>query len=338
MIPYNLTFDNSFPQLPFMQLYDWQFILSALVLIAIVVVAFLSLKSKSLLGFGLWFFLITFSISCNLFVTIGTHYGERLFYTPLLGCMIAFVALLQVWMKKQNVDNSTSIQFNSPFVYAPIVVAGIFAILTVARNPVWANNGTLYESGLTSAPNSARVQFYMGNYLIKEDQLKDKTPAQQDEILNRGISYLKQSLKLAPTFTDAWNQLGIANLRLKKFDESASAFETALKNNPTDPTVYNNLGTVYFNTKKYDQAFSNFQKAVQLNPRYVDALVNLGSIYGTFGKYQEAINSYNLAINYDPNNAQAYFFIAITYQNQGNTLLANQNFEKAYALNPSLRK
>ena len=338
IIPYPLSFDNSYPQLPYMQLMDWQFILSFLVIVTLIVVAIIQFKSRSLFSFGVLFLLITFSVSSNLIVTIGTHWGERLFFVPLLGCIIIVMSLVDQYILKSSEDPLVLKKYTNPSLLLLSFVGLVFLIMTVNRNYVWANNSTLYQSGLISAPNSTRVQFYMGNNLIKEDQLAGKSKVEQDSILNLGISFLKKSTVLTPSFTDAWTQLGVAYSRLKKDSMALQMYTEGLKYNPNDPTVYNNIGTVYFSKKDYQKAFDNFNKAVELNPRYVDALMNLGSVYGTANNFDLAIASFENAVRYDPNNARAYYFIGLTYRYKGNELLANQNLEKAYSLDPSLRK
>ena len=74
VIPYPLSFDNSYPQLPYMQLMDWQFILSAIVIIALIVVAILQFKSRTIFSFGVLFLLITFSVKfeVSIFYQIST--------------------------------------------------------------------------------------------------------------------------------------------------------------------------------------------------------------------------------------------------------------------------
>lgn len=337
-IPYPLSFDNSYPQIQYMHGGDWPFIVSLLVLSGLLVYSAISFRKKSMIVFGILFFFSCFSISSNLFILIGTHYGERLMYTPLLGCIISITALAQQMTAGKPGQDPSIIRFASLQAILPLILAAIFAIMTIRRNEVWASNGTLFASGLISAPNSTRVQYYMGNHLIKEDALKDKTAEEKEKILNSGIVYLKKSISLTPSFADAWNKLGLANLSLKNYTEAASSFEKALQYNPTDPVFYNNLGTVNFNTGKYDLAFSNYRKAISLNPRYVDALSNMGSYYGTAGKLDDAIYYFNEALKYDQGNARAHYFLGITYKSKGNSLLSNQHFEQAYALDPSLRK
>lgn len=323
VLPLGLTFDLSYPSLPFEGPVDLGFIISALVLIAMLVVAIMQFKSKNIISFALLFFFITASVSSNIFVIIGTHWGERLMYLPSWGIAFSLVLAVAFLIEKYSSMNKKSLAMI--FVIPVIIYSG----MSIARNPVWENNETLYRSGLISAPNSTRVQYYMGNYLIKDDVLAGKTPQQQDQILREGISYLKRSVELNPTFTDAWNQMGLAYFRLKENETAKDAFNKGIKTNPNEPTIYNNLGNVLFGEKDYKACIELFQKAVKLNPNYSEAWANLGSVYGMMGNYDMAIPNFEKAIAADPNNQLATYFLGITWRNKGNEMLAKQYLDRS---------
>ena len=323
ILPLGLTFDLSYPSLPFEGPGDIGFIISALVLIAMLVVAIMQFKSKNIISFALLFFFITASVSSNIFVIIGTHWGERLMYLPSWGIAFSLVLAVAFLIEKYSSMNKKSLAMI--FVIPVIIYSG----MSIARNPVWENNETLYRSGLISAPNSTRVQYYMGNYLIKDDVLAGKTPQQQDQILREGISYLKRSVELNPTFTDAWNQMGLAYFRLKENETAKDAFNKGIKTNPNEPTIYNNLGNVLFGEKDYKACIELFQKAVKLNPNYSEAWANLGSVYGMMGNYDMAIPNFEKAIAADPNNQLATYFLGITWRNKGNEMLAKQYLDRS---------
>jgi len=323
VLPLGLTFDLSYPSLPFEGPGDLGFIISALVLIAMLLVAIMQFKSKNIISFALLFFFITASVSSNIFVIIGTHWGERLMYLPSWGIAFSLVLAVAFLIEKYSSLNRKSLAMI--FVIPVIIYSG----MSIARNPVWENNETLYRSGLISAPNSTRVQYYMGNYLIKDDVLAGKTPQQQDQILREGISFLKRSVELNPTFTDAWNQMGLAYFRLKENETAKDAFNKGIKTNPNEPTIYNNLGNVLFGEKDYKACIELFQKAVKLNPNYSEAWANLGSVYGMMGNYDMAIPNFEKAIAADPNNQLATYFLGITWRNKGNEMLAKQYLDRS---------
>jgi hypothetical protein len=211
VVPYGLTFDASFPQLSVVGISSVEFLLAFVVLSSLFAIAIYGVVKKELYGFALMFFFITASVSSNIFTLIGTQYGERLMFMPSFGIAFSAIACIAKFNFKQ----------------APVLVAIVVLIyggITINRNNVWENNYTLYRSGLISAPNSARTNYYLGNYLIKESNLAGKSQPDQNKILNEGISYLKKSVHLTPYFADSWDQMGLAYMRLKEYDSSKIAF------------------------------------------------------------------------------------------------------------------
>ncbi|HOS48413.1 MAG TPA: tetratricopeptide repeat protein [Bacteroidia bacterium] len=326
ILPLGLTFDLSYPSIPFAGISDIGFIISAIVLTGMLVIALMQFKSRNVISFALLFFFITASVSSNIFVIIGTHWGERLMYLPSWGISFALVLGVAYLIEKYSSMNKKSLAM----IFALPVV--IYSGMSIARNPVWESNESLYRSGLISAPNSTRVQYYMGNFLIKEDVLAGKTPQQQDQILKEGISYLKRSVELNPTFTDAWNQMGLAYFRLKDNTAAKEAFYKGIETNKNEPTIYNNLGNVLFGEKDYAGCIQLFQKAVALNPNYSEAWANMGSAYGMMGNYDMAIPNFEKAIAADPNNQLANYFLGVTWRNKGNEMLAKQYLDRAEQL------
>lgn len=319
ILPIGLTFDNSFPQLTTVGLSSIGFILSFLCLIALLTLAVFGIYKKELYGFALLFFFITVSVSSNIFTLIGTHYGERLMFLPSLGISLAVIVIISKFDLKK-------------WLYAIMGLCIVYGFITIQRNTVWKNNETLYRSGLISAPNSARTNYYLGNWLVKEDQLAGKSEAEQKVIMNEGVSYLKKSIELTPYFSDAWDQLGLAYMRMKDYRASRDAFLNALKHNSNDPKINNNYGNLLFNVSQPDSALYYFEKAVSIKADYTDALNNIGSVYGNKKDYQKALTYFEKAYAVDPNNMMTNRFLGMTWTNIGNATLGQQFTDRANML------
>ena len=322
VIPMGLTFDASFPELSLVGVGSTEFLISLIALLGLFAVAVYGIIKRELFGFALLFFFVTVSVSSNIFTLIGTQYGERLMFMPSLGIALAAVVLLsKVEFKKLS--------------SVIVVICLVYGFIAINRNAVWENNETLYRSGLVSAPNSARTNYYLGNFLVKENQIAGKPEAEQKKIINEGLSYLKKSVTLTPYFSDAWDQMGLAYMRLKEFDSSRYAYSNALKYNSNDPKINNNFGNLLFNTGKPDSALFYFEKAVRLKADYSDALNNIGSVYGNQKQFQKALTYFEKAYAVDPNNAATNRFLGMTWNNLGNQQLGQQFLERAKSLQNS---
>ena len=341
--PHPLVFDRSYQDIPVVGVGDWRFLLSMIIHLALAVVAIITFKRKSLLSFAILFYAITMSVSSNLLLIIGTSYGERLVYTSSFGFCLAIAALLHIYLDKSEQgknakDVSGFFKAHSVPLGIAVVIALGFAFKTVTRNPVWKDNYTLYSNDIHLAPNSTRTNYYLGNLLIKPEIAEGKTEDEKKALLEEGIEYMKKAVSILSTFSDAHKQIGVGYYRLKEYEKSMEYYQNALNINPTDAVIHNNMGTVMFETGNYSEAQKAYMKAVELDPTYAEAYLNLGSSYGIMNDFQNAIKYLQLAVQYDPTLAMGYYFLGITYQNIGDQKNADFNLNKAYALNPSLRK
>ena len=64
----------------------------------------------------------------------------------------------------------------------------------------------------------------------------------------------------------------------------------------------------------------------------------MGIAYGMKGNFEKALELNQRVLDIDANNAKAALNIAITYQNIGNKEKADLYFQKAFTLDPKLRK
>jgi len=331
VLGFPLSFDLSYPAVQPVVAGDWKFLASLLTLTALFVFAIMRFKKRDPLAFALLFFFITASVSSNLFITIGTHWGERLMYLPSFGVAMAIAVLINRYIQPEQEFQKRTVAFGVTSVLV-VVLGG----LTIARNPVWENNSALYASGLKSAPRSARTNYYMGNHLGKEEQWKGLPQQEINKLLRTAITYLDTSISLYPKFSDAYNQKGLCYYRLKEYDKAAISYNEGLKINPNDPTIHNNIGTIFFETGQYEQAIAAFNKAVSLKPDYKDAWANLGSAYGTVKNFTESINAFNRAVAIDPEYAMGWYYLGLTWRFAGDEMKAQQFIAKAKTLNPSL--
>ena len=335
--PHPLVFDYSFNQIPLVGAGDPGFIFSAFIYVGLLIFAIVKLKSRNLFSYSILFFLITLSVSSNLFITIGSSMGERFLYAPSLGFCMAIALLIVKLAKPGETESLKSWYQNKPILLVLSLVLIAYSAKTYTRNPVWENNYSLYSNDVLLSPNSTRTHYYLGNYLVKPEAYEGKPEKEKTEILYRGISELKKSIQIYSGFADAFTQLGVAYYKLNMPDSAMVYYQQALKLNPNFATIHNNIGTVYFSRQQYDEALKYFIKATQLDPRYAEAYANAGSAYGMMQQYDNALSFLFNAIKWDPNYAQAYFFIGLTYRFKGDEQNANAYLEKAYNLDPALR-
>ncbi len=335
IIPYQLVSDYSFNQISIVGAGDFKFIISLLVYMALGIYAVLNFRKKSYIVFGLLFFLITISIYSNVLIPVGTSFGERFMFLPSLGLCIAFVFLIAQWLKigtNNKTKSEIEILKSKPvFTVICIFILIAFSVKTVVRAAEWKDQKTLFGKDVKRSPNSAHMRLYWG-LALRDNAMKKENKMNRDAIMLQAVEQFDKGLSIHPSYTDCYEQLGLAWYRLKDTKKSLYNYENALKLNPTKAVTWNNTGIIYFEQGNYQKAMEVYQKAIDIDPNYADAHSNMGSVLGTLGKYEEAIVEFKKCIQFDPENGEAHHYIGMTYKNLKQPEKAKLWFEKAQIL------
>jgi len=330
IFPHPLMNDYSLKQITltdFSQLWPY---LSILIYGGLIFIAIKYWKKLPLLTFGIAFFLITLSLYSNLFFIIGTSFGERLLFAPLLGFCLVLVFLV---FNLFNIDLASNQLKKAKVPIGFILALAIaYSFKTVDRNRAWKDNFTLYSTDIENCDKSARCHYYYGLGLMKEKAMNTRDVIQRNELIKQAVDAFKSAITIYPSYSDAWGQLGLAFYRLKNYRAAENAYLKAAELNPSNATALSNLGSMYFELKKYSAAKNSLQRAVKVNPNHLDALYNYASTLGTLGEFNSAITYFKKVIAIDPKNANYYQMTAITYQSMGNQQQANYYFQKAKQL------
>ncbi len=340
-VPVSLAADFGYNQIPLATFGNWQAILSLLIHLGLLGYALYQLKNKNILSFCILFYIITMALSSNLFVTIGTSYGERLLYMPVLAFSLGLVYLILKYTKTNLTSTPLPLKELWNQNKTPILILGIIILLfsarTILRNPAWTNNRTLYFTDIHTSPNSAKMNYYHGLELVKE-ALDEKDQTLKRQGYEKAITAFNRCIEIVPQYQDAFGQLGLAYFRIGDMDNALKNYEKALAYDSKDATVYSNMGIIYFNKKNIQKAQEVYQKAVELDPRFVDAWRNLGTTYAVTKQHDKAVECFREGLKYAPNSATLNHYIAMSLRDGGRSDEAKPYFDKAFALDPSLKK
>ena len=175
-------------------------------------------------GYGLLFFLITVSITSNVFFPVGVFMAERFLFLPSLGVLLALVVY--------------GFQLAGPNKQRPVLfvlggVTVLFSILTLLRNPAWKDNETLLRTDIVHSPNSAKCQNDLGTNIL-DNALKKTDATERSTLLAEAYPHLVRATTLQPTYYDAYLASGACAYYLQQYDRSVDAYRTALKLYPED--------------------------------------------------------------------------------------------------------
>jgi tetratricopeptide (TPR) repeat protein len=132
--------------------------------------------------------------------------------------------------------------------------------------------------------------------------------------------------------------LGLSYYREGNKDKALENYQLALKFKPNFPLVYSNMGIIFFERGELEKAKESYEKAVQYDPRMIDALRNLGAVHAMQKNFPEAIKWFSQALQYAPDDPTINFYLGSAYRDAGRVAEGQPYLEKAYRLDPKLKK
>lgn len=346
--PHPLVSDMGYPQMKVVTFSDWRAWSSLLIYFSMGAFVIYGLIKRHFLAFAMGIYLIAFSLFSNILMLIGTSYGERLLYAPSLGFALGIGWLLTRLFKIKRSDDGPTTNDATPFwVVLGILLAGM-AYKTVDRNADWENSFTLYEADILNSPNCAKLNYHRALEQNNHGIDKEKGVIIDRAEVDKALSSYNKAIELYPKYHDAYGSRGLLYFRMQNYDKAYDDYKVALKNRPNDAKVLSNMGFIYFlraqrpgnqlAAAELDSAEVVYRKSIQFDPRFVDARRNLGAVLAMKKNFPPAIEQWKEGLKYEPNSAILHFYIGSAYRDMGQPELGQPWFEKAYQLDPSLKK
>jgi protein O-mannosyl-transferase len=286
---------------------------------------------RNFLGFAILFYLITFSLFSNVFMIIGTSYGERLLYLPSLGFALAVAWLLCKIFKVNDMESIWKPNGSSEVWAAAAVVLALYSFKTVTRNPAWYVSGDLYAADLPYAPNCAKLNYHNGIEVIKKG-INEKTSTVTDTTwVQEAIRSHTRAIELYPDYHDAYGSRGLAYFRLGQYDKAYADYQISLKHRPNNAQVLSNMGFIYFLRGNLDEAEKVYRESIKYDARFLDARRNLGAVLAMKKRFPEAIEQWQEGLKFEPNNGTLLFYIGSAYRDMGQMDKAQPWLDKAAA-------
>lgn len=115
------------------------------------------------------------------------------------------------------------------------------------------------------------------------------------------IDFFQKTAVIDPTYSEAYNSIGVAHEKIGRFEEAIPFYRKALSNltylTPEKP--YINMGNAYYRLGKYEQAITSYKDALKRNPNLNLAYMRMALCYNAMGRYGEAASAMNHAIAQD---------------------------------------
>ena len=336
IFPHPLTSDYNYAQIKIQTFSDPVSLLGILFYAAIGAYLIFNFRKKSIIVFGILFYLLSLAPVSNIFFLGGSSMAERFMYIPSFGFCLVITYLLIQFTKTENVKPSyppLTKFFSSGktlFLFA-VAIAILYSIKTFSRNKDWKDTLTIYSRDIQVSKNSATANQLLGNSLILQVATSPIQKDQQDTFA-LAKTYLKRALEIAPAFFYASSNLGYIYLIENKIDSAYLYLKEGLKNGPNDVQLNYYFGSTLLRLGKFDEAINVLRHAISLNPNNKDAYFTLASSYLGKGDADNGLLCYSKIIEMDPNNSAAYYYSGLIFRSRGDLAKANEFTNKALSL------
>ncbi|HXJ88068.1 MAG TPA: protein kinase [Candidatus Binatia bacterium] len=184
---------------------------------------------------------------------------------------------------------------------------------------------TMFEKAVSLRANNYGDYKNLGAVLIYEGK---------DE---EAIRALENSIAIRPSY-GAYQNLGVAESRVRKFDRAAQATQQALRLDDSDYQVWGNLGDfLYYGgarasaTDAYKKAISMAEQQLKVNPRDNGVLSDLADYYAMLGDRKQALDYLDRSLAGKEKDKDLLFRAALVYNQLHETGTALEWLRKALA-------
>ncbi len=289
-------------------------------------------KKKSLLNFGIFFYIISVFLYLHV-LKIGPDYiAERYLFVPSIGFLIALFGVIE-WLAKTTFGNKeqpiskTSIGKAGIGIVVLALIAGF--LKTKDRNKAWENNLTLFETDIELAPQNARLQH---NYAVLLHQMYYQSPSQRKQ--NKILKHYEKTLEITPRSVRALIDLGKAYMEFGQMEKALPVFKKCTEIYPEISVAYIQIGKYYLAKKNYQLALNYFDQAKQKGIANPDVYYLRAVTLMMLEQNENAKNELIDGLQFNPSFGNYYSLLSDFYYLDKDYELSKKNLEKAMGLSP----
>lgn len=147
----------------------------------------------------------------------------------------------------------------------------------------------------------ADINLRLANSLAAQKDLSDQDRTNVSQLIQQAIREGKIAVQLDANDVRNWEELSVIYRALINVADGARdwtivSYSEAIRRDPVNPLLRLDLGGVFYSLKDWDSAIRTFQTAVSLKPDYANAYYNLALAYEQAGKSGEAVKAMQSAV------------------------------------------
>jgi tetratricopeptide (TPR) repeat protein len=357
LFPHPLTIDYQ----PFhIRLMDWghpAVWLAVTAHVALAAIAVWGLRKRSVIAFGILFYLATLSLVSNLPFSTGTFMSERFMFVPSVGFVIVLARLF----------SHPRMHGVLPARYANVALAALLLVgagKTISRNSVWKDDFTLLTTDARTSEGSVKANMAAAVAYLTEASRPERESLRQDfraralehakkavsayegnvePARRQGSSYHNAVMLLGNTYSEngllpeavrSYRTLigtsvhrgpleEMIQTTINKSDDADFRLNSTLEFAsvvPDSPVFNYHLG-LFYGRDKHDLPLSiaYFKKAVDIAPENADALRGLGHAYTLSNDFEKAALCFEKLAERNPSDGSLLRTLFDLYRRAGNT-------------------
>jgi len=156
----------------------------------------------------------------------------------------------------------------------------------------------------------------------------------QIDQLGNAIEWLKKSIKLNQSQSEAYLNLGSIFFQIEDWNASLENFNKVIDLDKSNVTAYYNRGLVFKKLLRLDEALDDLNNALRVDKNNFEILNEIATTQFELFQYEEALKNYDLAIKLNTNFSPLFFNRSLTLDLLNRHEDALLDLDKAIQLNP----
>jgi tetratricopeptide (TPR) repeat protein len=258
-------------------LYSFEYA-SAILLSIGIMAACVAMMRKQKVWLSAWgYYIITLLPVLGLIQVGEQSMADRYTYLPSLGPFVV-IGMAVAWIGARS--RSSGREKRQSLSTTVVMISSIGLLLswaTIHQVALWRDDVKLWSSVIEREPTQVPFAYLLrGRAFEKEGQL------------DRAVADYTKAIALNPSFTAAYNNLGMIYAKARLYDQAIAVFSRSIFLDPAHTTSYSNRGRTYFSLGQYDKALEDLNKAIALNHQFDVAYFNRGELYYRTGRTELA--------------------------------------------------
>ncbi|HNQ68554.1 MAG TPA: tetratricopeptide repeat protein [Bacteroidales bacterium] len=289
IIPHPLRFYYGYSMIPAVGITNPIVLISLVVNLLFLFIAFRGFNKRSLLSFGILFYFIAILPFANTFFPLTGIIAERMLFTPSVGFAIV-VTFIIFRILKVSLENSfsKSMRINSIIIVLIIVLPN--TLISMNRNGDWKDRKTLFSHDIEYLENSAKANTLYGNLLIGEvyNAIKQNIPlTNYRSQIELAIKHFNQSLLIDSTYSNPWYNLGYINMILyKDYSLAEKQLTKCLEVDSTIAAAYLNRGIANYHLGNYNKSIQDLYDYLNKNHNYKDKELDKAYVFSAKSHFE----------------------------------------------------